>query len=125
VAVAQPARDEGGRVHRELPVLIEEDIRACIERGLLFAGWTLDRIDPVRRLSDVAVVTALLGGSYLGWRTRTEHERSPSSGVVGMGGSEQTVVKLSPARRNRAALTHDVTRMAEDLTVLLRREVRS
>jgi hypothetical protein len=28
---------------------------------LLFAGWILDRIDPVRRLSDVVVVAALLG----------------------------------------------------------------
>jgi hypothetical protein len=109
----------------ELPVLIEEDIRARIERGLLFAGWILDRIDPLRRLSDIVVVTALLGGSYLGWRTRAEHERNPSSGQVGMGRSERTVVKLSPARRNRAALTHDVARMAEDLTVVLRREVRS
>lgn len=123
VVVVQPARDEDGRAHMELPVLIEEDIRARIERELLFAGWILDRVDPLRRLSDVVVVTALLGGSYLGWRTRTEHERSPSSGQVGMGRSERTVVKLSPARRNRAALTHDVARMAEDLTVLLRREV--
>jgi hypothetical protein len=125
VVVTQPARDEGGRAHMELPVLIEEDIRARIEKGLLFAGWILDRVDQLRRLSDIVVVTALLGGSYLGWRPRTEHERSPGSGQVGMGRSGRTVVKLSPARRNRAALTHDVTRMAEDLTVLLRREMRS
>jgi hypothetical protein len=125
VGVAQPAMNEDDRGHMELPVLIEEDIRDRIKQSLLFAGWVLDRVDPLRRLSDVVVVVALLGGSYLGWRTRVEHERNPSSGRVGMGGSERTVVKLSPARRNRAALTHDVMRMAEDLTVLLRREVRS
>lgn len=125
VSVTQPAMKEGDRGHMGLPVFIEEDIRDRIERGLLFAGWVLDHVDPLRRLSDVVVVTALLGGSYLGWRTQAEHERNPSSGQVGMGGSERTVVKLSPARRNRAALTHDVMRMAEDLTVLLRREVRS
>jgi len=125
VVVAQPTRDEGGRARMELLVLIEEDIRSRIERGLLFAGWILDSVDPLRRLSDVVVVAALFGGSYLGWRTRQEHERSPGSGRIGTGGTERTVVKLSPARRNRAALTHDVARMAEDLTVLLRREVRS
>jgi len=62
MTVVQPARDEGSRVHRELPVFIEEDFRAHIERGLLFASWILDRIDPVRRLSDVAVVAATLLG---------------------------------------------------------------
>ncbi len=124
VVVAQPARDEGGRAHMELPVLIEEDIRARIERGLLFAGWILDRVDPVRRLSDVVVVAALLGGGYLEWRTRAEHAAAPNTVQVGMGGSDRVVVRLSPARRNRAALTLDAARIAEDLTVLLRREVR-
>ena len=60
VVIAQPARDEGGRAHMELPVLIEEDICARIERGLLFASWILDRVDPVRRLSDVVTLAALL-----------------------------------------------------------------
>lgn len=124
VSIALPSMNEGNWARMELPVLIEEDIRDRIEQGLLFTGWVLDRVDPLRRLSDTVVITALLGGSYLGWRTRAEHERNPSSGQVGMGGSERTVVKLSPARRNRAALTHDVTRMAEDLTVLLHRGMR-
>lgn len=125
VAVVQPARDEGNRAYRELPVLIEEDIRVRIESGLLFAGWMFDCIDPVRRLSDVVVVAALLGGGYLGWRTRAEHAADPNTVQIAMGGrSERVVVRLSPARRNRAALTLDAARMAEDLTVLLRREVR-
>ena len=124
MVVTQPAKEEGERVHMELPVLIEEDVHARLERGLLFAGWVLDHVDPVRRLSDVVIVTTLLGGGYLGWQTRAEHEANPSSVQVGMGRSERVVVRLSPARRNRAALTLDAARMAEDLTVLLRRNVR-
>jgi len=35
--------------------------------------------------------------------------------------AEQVPVHLTPARLNRAALIHDSARIAEDLTVLLRR----
>jgi hypothetical protein len=104
VVVTQPVRDRADRgSHMELPVLIEEDIRARTERGLLFTGWVLDHVDPVRRLSDVVVVATLLGGGYLGWRTRAEHTADPNTVQIAMGGrSEQVVVRLSPARRNRA-----------------------
>ena len=40
-------------------------------------------------------------------------------------GSESVKVFLSPPRRHRAALTQDVSKMAEDLTVLLRRRLRA
>ncbi len=105
-------------------ILIEGDIRDQLERGLRFAGWLLDHVDPARRLSDIVVVAALLGAGHLGWRTRAEQEANPNSWPMGRGG-DQVVVHPSPARRNRAALLHDTARLAEDLTVLLRREVRS
>jgi hypothetical protein len=124
VMVTQPVRDEKDRGgYMELPVLIEEEIRARIERELLFAGWVLDHVDPVRRLSDVVVVATVLGGGYLGWRTRAEHTANPNTISGGTGGSDRISVRLSPARRNRAALILDAARISEDLSVLLRREI--
>ncbi len=125
VAITQPAMEAGSGDYRGLSVLIEETIRDRIEHGLLFAGWVLDRIDEPRRLSDVVVVAALLGAGYLGWRTRAEHVANPNIVSGRMAGSNREVVQLSPARRNRAALRFEATTMAEDLMVLLRREVRS
>ena len=62
-------------------MLIEEGLTDRLERGLRFAGWMLDRVDPVRRLSDVVVPTTLSRASYRGWRTRAEHQRNPSGSV--------------------------------------------
>lgn len=124
VVVTQPARDEDNHARMGLPVLLEEDVRDRIERGMLFAGWVLDRIDPVRRLSNVVILAALTGGSYLGWRTRAEHAADPNTVQVGTGRPDRVVVQLSPARRNRAALILDAGRMSEDLAALLRRQIR-
>jgi hypothetical protein len=123
--IAQSAVEERNQISRGLSVLIEETIRERIEHGLLFAGWTLDLIDKPKRLSDIVVVAALLGVGYLGWQTRAEHEANPSTVPGRLGGSDRIVVTLSPVRRHRAALKMDAQRMAEDLTVRLRREVRS
>jgi hypothetical protein len=108
------------RARAEMPAIIEEDVTELVSRCIRFVGWVLDRTDPLRRLTDVAVVAGIVGGGYMAWRTRAEHERNPGSGRITSGGGD-VVVSLTPARRHRQALTHDADRLAEDLVVLLRR----
>jgi hypothetical protein len=125
VRVVQPAMDLGARSSTWSLVLIEEEINDRIERGLRFTGSVLDRIDPLRRLADIVAIVSLHGAGTSGWRTRAEHQQNASAGVqINIGTSDPIEARLSPTRRRRAALTNDATRMARDLTVLLRREMR-
>lgn len=119
IRVTLPAGPKRNRLVPELPVVIEEEIRERISMTLRFAATMLERVDPLRRLSDVALLVVLNRGS-LGWRTRAEHEQSPNSGEMSMGPS-RLVVSPSPARRHRAALAQDFGSLSEDLTLLLRR----
>lgn len=124
VRIVQPAMDRGARGSIWSLVLIEEEVNDRIERGLRFAGSVLDRIDPLRRLPDVVVIVSLHGAGTSGWRTKAEHQQNVSTGVqINVAASDPIVVRLSPARRRRAALANDATRMAKDFTVLLRREI--
>lgn len=128
--------DESGRVLVERPAveqtrdmagltsMIEEDIREMIALALRFSARVLDRIDPVNRLSHVAVVTTLSGAAYLPLRTRQEQRDSPNSASMGMCGADLVRASLTPAVRRRQALTHQTDTLAEDLLVRLRREVR-
>lgn len=120
VMVVQPPGRMAPRAMTELPALIEEDITDALVKAVRFAGWVLDLIDPTHRLTHVAVVAHLAGAGYMPWRTRAEHQASPNTGQVAMGGQDPTVA-LSPATRHRQALTHDADRIAEDLAALLRR----
>ncbi|MGH8936130.1 MAG: hypothetical protein ACRDXD_07700 [Acidimicrobiia bacterium] len=121
VRVVQPAHE---RDPHGLPVIIEEDVEQRLVRALRLAGKVLDRIDPVRRLSHVAPVVAVVGGAYLGWRTREEHARNPQSVEMPMGLGDQVVRHLAPAVRPRPSLTHEAPRLAQDFVVLLRRAYR-
>jgi len=123
VRVVQAARRGTDRRQHELPALIEEDVAETLARAVRFSGWLLDRVDPLHRLTDVAVVAHLAGGGYMPWRTRTEHAASPTAATMGQG-SDETTVMLTPPRRHRQALTHDANRIAEDLVTLLGRERR-
>lgn len=116
VLVVRPL-ERGGEM---MLAIVEEDLRQQIVDSLGFVNWTLERIDPMRRLSQVAPVAALLGGSYLGWQTRAEHAASPNRVTMGLG-SEEGFVCLSPPHRARAALDLNRDEIAEDLVVLLRR----
>lgn len=102
----------------EIPAIIHEDVQQFVGAAVRYAGWVLDRVDPMRRLTDVVVG----GAGWMPWRTRSEHDASPSSGSMGMGGDAASTVELTPPRRHRQALTHDADRIAEDLTVLLARD---
>jgi hypothetical protein len=123
VRVVQAARREPDRLQNELAALIEEDVAEALVRAVRFSGWLLDRVDPLHRLADVTIVVHLAGGGYLPWRTRAEHAASPTAAQMGQG-RDDTTVTLTPPRRHRQALTHDVQRIAEDLVTLLGRERR-
>lgn len=123
VVISQPAsrqrRDRGAVV----PSLIEEDVTDAVLRAVRFIGAVLERIDPVHRLTDVVVVAQVQNAEYLPWRSRAEQQENPNSATMPIGGGRgNSMVMLSPARRNRQALTHDAERIATDLTALLRRE---
>jgi hypothetical protein len=120
---AEAPRDRRGFA-RGFSMLIEEDVRELLVRGLRFVAVILDCIDPPRRLSDVVPVVTVDRGSTMNWRTRAEHANSPTVGTVAMGAKDRVVVQLAPARRHRAALSQAVAAIAEDFTVLLRREIR-
>lgn len=124
VVIAQPATKSGPRRgFGDLPALIEEDVLSKLETSLGLAGWILDRVDGPRRISDVVPVVAIEGGSYLAWKTRAEQSETPD--VYSMNPtSDRAAVHLAPLTRKRAALTHDVARIGQDLVTLLRRQFR-
>lgn len=123
VCIAVPATSEDPMRMGDLPVLIDEYILDQIRNSLRFAGWLLDHIDELRRMSDVGPVVHVTGGSYLGWRTRAEQLARPDTYSMNPT-AEQKPIHLSPALRKRVALIQDVDRIAEDMLVLLRRQRR-
>ncbi len=123
IRLIQPARRTEARGRGELPVLLQEDIQERIARGLRFAALLLDQVDPIHRITDVVPVVALVGVGSMGWRTRAEHEAQPNTYPAGHG-SSTVQVHLTPAAHKRATLTHETDRLAEDFTVLLRRQMR-
>lgn len=120
VVVTQPATTAGPR---RISALVDESIVSMVERALRFAGWLLDEIDPVRRVTDVAVATRLLGAGHTPWMTGDELERSGGSYTMGAGDDDATVM-LTPPTQPRQALLFEPARLAEDITVLLRRSRR-
>ena len=113
----------GPRDYIELAALIEEDIESQLALALEFAAALLDRVDSVHRLSHVAVIAAVTGLSYEPWRTRAEHARSPSSGTLRTGGAS-AIAHLNPSTRPRGEIGQRSRELAQDLMVLLRRQLR-
>lgn len=105
-----------------LPALIEEDLQDEIERGLRFADWLLDEIDPPRRLSHVLPVVAIANARHLGWLTRAEYAARPNSVRISLTGSDR-VVQTVPQALLRGVLAPKAREVAQDITVLFRREM--
>lgn len=122
ICILQPATSQSGRMM--LSTLVQEEILQKIENALRFAGRILDDIDGPRRLSDVVPVAALLNAGFMPWKTQQEYEREPNSATMS-GATDRVVVHLTPASRKRAGLLNTSRELAEDLMVLLRRELRS
>lgn len=119
--ISATLRTNRGQREVAMPAIIHEDVQGFVGSAIAYAGWVLDRIDPLRRLTDVVILVQLSGAGWMPWRTRSEREARPNSGSAGAS-SEASTVELTPPRRHRQALTHDADRIAEDLTVLLARE---
>jgi hypothetical protein len=125
VRISRPARDVSreARALGGIPSLVEEDVRDRVADGIRYAGWLLNRIDPTNRLSRVALVSRLEGIGYLPWRTRAEVAASPNA--VSMNPSAPEAAEAQPVVLPRAALLFDTAKLAEDITVRLRRQARS
>lgn len=126
IRILQSARQEQDRLARVgIAGILYEDVQERLERAIRFTGVTLDHIDSPRRLSDIVVVAALLDAGHMPWRTRAEYAASPGHATMStLGSREVEPVELAPARRPRATLLQQANRFAEDLTVLLRRQLR-
>lgn len=124
VRLTWPARPTSPRLAGISLAIIEEDLREGLQRALRLAAWILDHVDDVRRLSHVVPIVALRGGAF-GWQSRAEHTLSPNQVTIRMGGGDPITVQLAPALRHRASMTQEVETMAQDFTVLLRREMKS
>jgi hypothetical protein len=126
IRILQPAIPETDP-HARIGItsIIEEDVAERLQQAIRFAGAALDHLDGPRRLSDVVVVAGLLDAGYMPWRTRAEQAANPNEATMSMLGSRDVVpVELAPARRPRPALLQQPDRLAEDLTVLLGRQLR-
>jgi len=124
VRLLLPARHEDRSARNGISSIIEEEVRERLERALRRGGTVLDRLDRARHRTDIAVVVALLGGGWLPWRTRAEQAANPGTATMGTGG-DRLIVPERPLVRSRAAFARERSALALDLTVLLRRQVRS
>jgi hypothetical protein len=122
VGITIPATSNDRSLGFSSLLLIHEDIQQKLSAMMMFASWLLDEIDPVKRLTDVAISVAIFDASHLGWKTRQEFATSPGTMQPGHA-SGLVTVHLLPSVRKRASLLFDVHRHSEDLTVLLRREI--
>lgn len=115
------AADVGRR--QLLAGIVEEDVHERISSALRFAFEVLERIDDARRVSSVTPCAVLRDAGHTPWMTRSEMAQSPGSMSMSMGnGAETEPVILNPSMVRRSALVHDADRIAQDLTVLLRRQ---
>lgn len=101
-------------------VVIAEEVQERIESMLRFGGKLLDLIDPTKKLTHVVPILALFGANYTEWRTRAQHRANPNSASMHQVDDKIEVI-IPPDLRNRAVLTVDAAKLAEDMTVRLRR----
>ena len=105
-----------------IPSIIHEVIVERIARAILLTAQVLDHVDPLQRISHVAIVAALLDAGWLPWRARQEHAGSPNSATMGFQNQHRMTAALSPPTCSRAALIQAAQQLAEDIAVRLRRE---
>ena len=124
IRVTRPGRDAGGRGFSTVGIasLIEEDVRDRAAAAIRYAGWLLDRVDPTRRLSRVALACRLDGVGYMPWRTRQEAAASPNRANMNLSGLESA--DSLPVVLPRAALVFNAANQADDIIVRLRRQAR-
>jgi hypothetical protein len=103
------------------PVIVAEEVYATIIDILKFSESLLDRIDHREKLTHAVIATTILGAEHFGWRTADEQLANPHSFPVSLAERDLSPISLSPPHRNRSTLRMNADKLAEDLTVLLRR----
>lgn len=103
--------------------IIEEIVVRQLMAAIAFADWTLERIDPTQRLTQLVIAASIEAADYLRWKTQAEGDASSGSGQMRIGRNEE-LVPVHVDRR-RAAMRYEVKALAEDLMVPLRRQRKS
>jgi hypothetical protein len=67
-----PAKSRDRNFPQPALSLIEEEVQAKLQHGLMFASWLIDDIDPMKRITDSVLLVGLTGAGYLGWSTKKE-----------------------------------------------------
>lgn len=105
LVIVQPAVERDEWRFSGITSIIEEQIQERLIRTLRFAARVLDHIDSSRRISHVAVVTALRGGGHMPWRTREEQQRSPNAASMNMRATDRSQIAALRPRLARPATT--------------------
>jgi hypothetical protein len=100
------------------PVVAEEDAETILAQALHFASTVLQKIDPVERLSNVAVAIKLLNAEHVVWGSSAEQNISLNTASA-LFNREQRALSLSPPHFNRATLRTSYEALARELTALL------
>jgi TIR domain len=124
VTVAQPAVPRRSPFGGVLPCLVIEEVEDRLTTTLAFVAGLLDELDSERVWTEVAVTVGLLGCQHLGWRTREEAQRNPNRLSMNLS-SGDAIVDGRPPRRPRQDLRDGGRALAEDLTDLLGRQLRT
>ncbi|WP_395611994.1 DUF4062 domain-containing protein [Allosphingosinicella sp.] len=103
-------------------VIIEEDVQSALRTCLEFTNSVLEDLDKTQRLSHLGLAVTIAGGDYRGWRTRAEHDASPSSIEIPMFGSNERSPITLDFPRPALRLNRNAT--VEDVIVRLRRQWR-
>lgn len=122
VVVRQPA--EPVWIKSGMRPILEEDVRDKIGRALRIAGRVLNAIDPTEYATAILPVVTLTNPNN--WTTRSEYDANPNRLMVSRLFDYRPLhVQLTPAAVRRAVLLADASRLAEDFTALLRRQIKS
>lgn len=121
VVVAIPAIDQSNGASG-IPAIVLEHVEELISRALRFIGGVLDHVDQPRRISHVAIITAVLNSGSRPWRTREEQAQSPNFATMNYLNRDRLEASPTPPTKPRAALTREAESLSEDLTVILRRQ---
>ncbi len=116
-----PTADTGGLLQDH-----QADVLKALVTSLQFSAEVLESIDSTRRLRSVAPLVAILDAGYASWTTEAEMSTRRGSHTMRVGNSDETATAvLNPPTRGRPALQLQTQGIAEDLTVLLKRQLRS
>lgn len=108
-------------------VVIEEDVQEVMEQFIQFGVEVLAHIDSANRLSHSVVVAKLISRNSIEWRTRQEHSQSSGGFTLSNPFNSPAFepVYLPRTELPRSMMKSSVTEIAADLTVLLRRQLKS